>query len=193
MNHCIELDWPKLSDAQHQEILNFAKSRRHEAHLVSFFHDKDIEFYGYQRLSGQEEFFSKILHTNHRGILKHSVIGQLRSINDKSPWSLEPHQDGPKFGLFYPIEGPGESIWYEFDQPLTNNTSYLKEFEQGLLKETQRFKMKLHTWYLYDHNNIHSVVGCHGTRTSVQIPLQWAFDSWDSAVAGIDDIQILNR
>jgi hypothetical protein len=193
MNHCIELDWPKLSDAQHQEILNFVDIHRHTARVVPFLADKDIEFLGIIDKPGMTELISKILRTTNIHIIKNTGVQQIRSKANKQNWKVEPHPDIRKIGALYTIEGPADSIWYTIDEPLRPNTSYQTEFEQGRLQQSGKCTMKLHTWYLYDHANIHSAVNCQGRRTSIALNLSWRFPNWGSAVAGKDTIEIFKE
>jgi hypothetical protein len=164
-----------------------------KARVVPFLDDKNIEFLGLIGIEGMIEFLSNIipsgsLFSGSPYFLKSTGIQQIRSTVSELDWRLEPHPDIRKVGILYTLQGPAESVWYSINEPLRPNTSYQKEFEQGRLTEIERSHMELHAWYLYDHENIHSVEHCLGTRTSIAINLGFRFQNFSEALAAIDSI-----
>jgi len=198
MSNIIELTWPGLGEAINKQIQeHYLLHRNVSKRLSASRQSKDIstaqfttQTPGYYHLTNwpeQIDFLTEILsgHKINNKFLNHLTI-------QHSIGNLAAHTDTFRtMSVIYVVAGPADTVFYR----LKDGAGILpaKVFDKSQLVETERYRLEINKWYLFNNSAIHAVENSSSPRTSLTFNLTniGVFSDFRDAVQNIHNSGVL--
>lgn len=198
MKNYLKINWPKLSEEEHQKMIDCFHNNLEYVHkprpatdnnnLIHQLKSNNNQTAGFYHLYDFPNFLNFF-----RDLFKNYNIDE-KYINcfsiQRSLISVAPHCDpGRKFVAYYLIKGLGETVFYSSKNFIPRN-SYHNKLED--LTEIERVSLNVGDWYLFNTYEIHGVVNMSTVRYSLAFDITKIFDNYEDAFDKIKDLKVFN-